>query len=76
MISLIVVIVIINDKNVYVVHVGDFRIVAGVRKTDTESKPRVLTIDHKPGSRREREREDQVPSKIALIKSTRNCQHS
>ena len=59
-----VALVIIHEKNVYVAHVGDSRIIAGVRKTDSESEPRVLTVDHRPGNRWEAKRIETLGGKV------------
>ena len=59
-----VALVIIHEKNVYVAHVGDSRIIAGVRKTDSESEPRVLTVDHKPSNRWEAKRIETLGGKV------------
>ena len=56
--------VVINKNNMYVAHVGDSRIVAGVKNKHGRIEPKALTIDHKPSNRSEIERIEKLGGQV------------
>ena len=63
---------VINKNNMYVAHVGDSRIVAGVKNKYGRVEPKTLTIDHKPSNRREIERIEKIGGQVCDVWNGRN----